>query len=298
MQYLTININTTNNTDQVMILSTVVKTESDLRIDHNSKCLFLGSCFTQNISDKAVYYGFNVCHPFGAIYNPASVLKCLNILKNRTLVSETDLIPDRHLFSHYDFHSKYSDTDKAEAVKKMNNAVCTGNSFFNEADYIIITFGTTGIYRLKSSGMVVANCHHTDQKEFTREILPIDWITDNYSDFVRQFPNKRFIFTVSPIRYRKDGYHQSKLSKAALLIAIDRICSQNANCSYFPSYEIMDDELRDYRFYAADMIHPSTVAIDYIWEKFADTYFTEETKLKCKEFEDVRKLENHLTLVP
>ncbi len=276
-----------------MILKTIVRTQSELRISHTDKVLFLGSCFATNIASKAAYYGFDVYNPFGAIYNPASVLKCLNILKCNNFVTSDKLIYERGLFCSYDFHSAYSRATADDALKAMNAEIERGHNYLDSAKFIIITLGTAHAYTLTGTGEIVANCHHTDAKCFTRRLLSIDEIADNIGGFVKEFPDKEFIFTVSPIRYAKDGFHNSRLSKATLLLAIDKICNSHKNCSYFPSYEIMEDELRDYRFYAADMIHPSDLAVDYIWEQFADTYFTEETKGKCKEFEKARKLENH-----
>lgn len=272
---------------------TEVNIKSLIRITHQSKVLFLGSCFAKNISDKAVYYGFDAYHPFGAIYNPASVLKCLSILKCNNFVTSADLVRERGLFCSYDFHSSYSRESEEETLNVMNAEIERGNNFLKTATHVILTFGTAYTYTLCSTGEVVANCHHTDAKAFTRRRMTVDEIAAAYGAFVKEYPDKQFIFTVSPIRYTKDGFNGSRLSKAILLLAIEKICSENDNCSYFPSYEIMEDDLRDYRFYAADMIHPSDVAIDYIWSKFSDTYFPDETKVKCKEFEKIRKLENH-----
>jgi len=273
---------------------TTFETKSSLSISHTSKLLFLGSCFTKNISDKACYFGLDAYHPFGAIYNPASILKCLNILKYYKIVTNADLVHEKGLFCNYNFHSSYSGVTEKEALDNMNREIESGHNFFNNATHIIVTFGTAFAYSLKSSGEIVANCHHTDASAFSRRRLSIDEIAADYGAFVKEHPDKQFIFTVSPIRYKKDTFHGSRLSKAVLLLAIEKICSENRNCSYFPSYEIMEDDLRDYRFYASDMLHPSDVAVDYIWEHFSNAYFSDETKLKCKEVEKKRLEENHI----
>jgi len=272
---------------------TEVNIKSDIRISHKSKVMFLGSCFAKNISDKASYYGFNVSHPFGAIYNPASVLKCLMLQKCYKLVTSGRLVREKGLYCNYDFHSSYSREREEEALDVMNAEIKRGGAFLQDATHIILTFGTAYAYTLNSTGEVVANCHHTDAKAFTRRRMSIDEIAAEYGSFVKEYPDKHFIFTVSPIRYIKDGLNGSRLSKAILLLAIERICAENSNCSYFPSYEIMEDDLRDYRFYAADMVHPSDVAVEYIWSKFAETYFSDETKALCKKYEELRLLENH-----
>lgn len=274
-----------------MNLSTKVEVKSDIKLSHKSKILFLGSCFAKNISEKARYFGFNVCHPFGAIYNPTSILNSLDTLANKSFVTESELITDGGLYASYRFHSEWSRPGKQEALEAMNSEIEAGHNFLTTADVIILTFGTACTYSL--SGNVVANCHHTDAKLFSRSRLGVDEIAAAYGEFVRRYPDKRFIFTVSPIRYLKYTLHGSRLDKGILLLAIERICSENANCSYFPAYEIVEDELRDYRFYAADMIHPSETAVDYIWEKFSECYFDSDTMKVCKEFDTLRRLENH-----
>ena len=276
-----------------MNFRTEISAKSNLRIDHNSRILFLGSCFAQNISAKAAYHGLTAYHPFGAIYNPASVLNSIKMLAEGATIAEDELIEDKGLYSHYSFHSSYSRSTKGEALQEMNREIAAGEEFWNKADIVILTFGTARTYILKSSGKVVANCHHTDQKEFQKGSLSIEEIAEMYINLAKAHPDKKFIFTVSPIRYLKYGLHESRLDKATLLIAVDKICSAAENCTYFPSYEIMNDDLRDYRFFASDMIHPSDAAIDYIWEKFAECYFSAETKKLCTEYDKLRKLENH-----
>lgn len=276
-----------------MNFRTEIEPKSNLRIDHNSRILFLGSCFAQNISAKAGYFGFKAYHPFGAVYNPASVLNSIKMLAEGASITENELIEDKGLYSHYSFHSSYSKGTKEEALQEMNKELTIGEDFWNKADIVILTFGTARTYTLKSSGIVVANCHHTDQKEFQKGILSIDEIAEMYIQLTKAYPDKKFILTVSPIRYLKYGLHESRLDKATLLLAVDKICGAVENCTYFPSYEIMNDDLRDYRFFASDMIHPSDAAIDYIWEKFAECYFSAETKKLCTEYDKLRKLENH-----
>lgn len=281
-----------------MRFNTPIFPTSPLRITHADKVMFLGSCFAQNISAKALYYGFDVCHPFGAIYNPASVLSSIKTITDGIMVTEDELIEERGLYCCYRFHSSYSDANKAEALRKMNSEIERSREFFNKASYIIITFGTARTYRLISSGSVVSNCHHTDQSCFKRENLSIAEIKDMFIELAQKYSEKEFIFTVSPIRYLKYGLHESRLDKATLLLATDEICKAATNCSYFPSYEIMNDDLRDYRFFNSDMIHPSDVAIDYIWEKFAECYFSKETESLCTKYEKLRKLENHRPSAP
>lgn len=276
-----------------MNLRTEISPKAKFNITHNDTVLFLGSCFAHNISDKAAYYGFKVFHPFGAIYNPASVLISIKRLADAKLITEDELIEDKGMFSSYSFHSSYSRKTKEEALQAMNSEINRGHIIFDNANIVILTFGTARTYTLRDSGHVVANCHHTDQKEFIKNTLNVDEITSMYISLAKTYQDKRFIFTVSPIRYLKYGLHESRVDKAVLLLAIDQICREAENCTYFPSYEILNDDLRDYRFYAPDMIHPSTVAIDYIWEKFSECYLTESDMRLCLEYDKLRKLESH-----
>ncbi len=248
-----------------MEFTTKVETDSKgMRISHHDRMMMLGSCFTDNIGARLISVGFDcTVNPFGALYNPVSVLNAL----------------DRRDSEFYRWVQKDG----------YNGGV--------DADIYILTFGTSWVYRLKETGHIVANCKKQPDSLFRRERLTVEQITGEYGEFIRRAvipQGRRVIFTVSPIRHKRDGMHANQLSKSTLLLAIDRLCGEFPDtCRYFPAYEIMMDELRDYRFYADDMIHPSAKAIDYIWQRFSETYFSKDTIKYKDEFERLDRTLNH-----
>ena len=241
----------------------------DLSLSHRQKYLLLGSCFSDSIGEKLVNAGFDcVVNPFGALYNPLSIMNAL--------------------------------TARGEEFLQWTQKSCGDLDFdkvIQSADVFILTFGTAWAYMLKQTGHIVANCKKQPDSLFTRFRVTIDEVIENYSEFIdcTIVPNhKTIVFTVSPIRHKKDGLHENQLSKSILLLAIDRLCKAYPNhCYYFPSYEIMMDELRDYRFYADDMLHPSPVAVDYIWEQFQQTFFDKKTIGFIEEFEKLNRILHH-----
>ncbi|NCC99347.1 MAG: GSCFA domain protein [Bacteroidia bacterium] len=267
-------------------------------INHKDSWLLLGSCFAQNIAKKASFYGFESLYPFGALYNPISIIRSINMLKGNVRLTDADLFLEREQWNSYNFHSDYSDIDKNVALCKMNECLDKGHRILESAKIIIITFGTAYIYHNNDTGEVVANCHHSAMSNFTRKLLTADEIVSSYQDILNKYSKKQFIFTVSPIRHLKDGAHANQLSKSTLLLAIDNICNTHKNCHYFPSYEIVLDELRDYRFYSDDMIHPSKITVDYVWERFSETYFNKETQNLNKKIEEIRLEEMHHPILP
>lgn len=244
----------------------------DLSLSHQQKFMLLGSCFTDNIGEKLKNAGFEcVINPFGALYNPLSILNAL-------------IARDEEFHQWTQKTCEDTDFDKA----------------MNQTDVFILTFGTAWVYMLNQTGHVVANCKKQPDAHFSRRRITIDEIVDKYTEFIGQtiVPHqKTIVFTVSPIRHKKDGLHENQLSKSILLLAIDRLCKAYPHhCYYFPSYEIMMDELRDYRFYADDMLHPSPVAVRYIWECFQQTYFSAKTIGFIEEFEKLNRILKHQPL--
>ena len=247
---------------------------SKTEISHESSILLLGSCFSDNIGEKLSDGGFHVCvNPLGTLYNPASIKEALS-------PSQWDEFKEW-------LHTKARPDEWHPEEWKRGKV-------------IIITFGTAWIYRLRETGMIVANCKKQPDRLFQREKLSVDEIVRMWAPLIEnEFEDSKFIFTVSPIRHKKDGFHENQLSKATLLLAISELCTRYPErCEYFPAYEIMMDELRDYRFYADDMLHPSEVAVEYIWQCFQNTYFSEPTKQKVAEEEKRRRQERHIPLTP
>ena len=264
--------------------------ESEWKMKTGAKVLLVGSCFADEIGEKMVRGGFEaMVNPFGTLYNPASIAASLlrSISEKEYTADSVELIQSEsdgmwHSWMH---HSSFSSLDVATLVERINGTTHCVADFLREADVLIVTMGTAIIYRLKETGMLVANCHKQLDSLFVRERLNSYDIVDQWEMLLQLLesvnPKLKVIFTVSPIRHKRDGYHVNQVSKGILLQGVDEIVngkSSNSQCFYFPSYEIMMDELRDYRFYADDMIHPSEKAVEYIWQRFQDTYFDNKTK--------------------
>lgn len=277
-----------------MKLSTAVEIGAcGFGISHDDKILSVGSCFSQNMAARLTHHGFTAMNPFGAIYNPMSIEKSLALLESGEPYPETGLFEENESWHSYDFHSDYSDSDKQSCLHKINACIRQGHEMLEKCTVLLITLGTSYCYRLKSSGETVANCHKSPAASFERFFLPAEDSFRILDKIAKRHHNKHIVLTVSPIRHLKDGLHANQLSKGNLLIAADKVCEANENCFYFPSYEIVTDELRDYRFYAPDMVHLSQVAIDYVWERFSECFFDEHTKQINREVADLRAMENH-----
>ena len=275
------------------ILTPVDIPKPERQIDFSCKILCLGSCFADSMGEKLSQYGFDcLVNPFGTLYNICSVFNSLMRLgavsgllrsSDNPLFSKEDIIlrPDGK-FVTWSHHSRcglrQTEGTAEDFLKKANQDLNNAAGFFCQADTVIITLGTSFVYKLKGTEFVVSNCHKFPAKDFERVFVPAEDTTEMIAQIKAMFPKKRFIFTVSPIRHLADGAHGNNLSKSALLLAIE-----NAGAEYFPSYEIMLDELRDYRWYAEDMTHPSEAAIKYIFEKFTEAFIAESCKDQMKE---------------
>jgi hypothetical protein len=260
----------------------------DFQICHTHKITLLGSCFTENIGGLLLQNYFNVdINPFGIIYNPVSVLNSLNHLINNKQFALTELQYANNKWFSYFFHGSFSNPDKEKTLEQINNRMQFSSERLRNSQFLFLTFGTSWVYRHKEMNFVVSNCHKTPETVFERYLLTVDEIFDNYKLLINNIleinPEIKIIFTISPIRHWKDGAHGNQISKSTLLLAIYQLTKIFSNVFYFPSYEIVMDELRDYRFYADDMLHISNLAVEYIWERFSDTFFSEKTKSITKE---------------
>lgn len=248
--------------------------KSHLPIDYSSRILLLGSCFSENIGAKLAYYKFqSTSNPFGIIFNPFSIEKIVLRIVNKDFFTEKDIFFYNERWHCYEVHSELSNQNKEAFIQKLNEIITVIHLKILSLTHCIITYGTSWVYRLKSSNEVVANCHKMPQDKFDKEILSVEVVEKsikNTVNLIRKInPNCHVIFTVSPVRHLKDGFVENQRSKSHLITAINSIYnSQLMAHNYFPSYEIMMDELRDYRFYSEDMLHPNQFAIDYIWERF------------------------------
>lgn len=272
-----------------------------LEITHKSHLLLAGSCFAGNIGNMLAERKFNIeANPFGVLYNPVSISAMLERIAKGEMFTEDSPELFEHNGSWHSIlhHSDFSCKTKEELLSTLNSRMVQSHKMANECDIAIITFGTAYVYTLKSNNTIVGNCHKLPGNMFERWLLTIEEITGTMSGIIERYrtcnPGIKFLFTVSPIRHMRDGAHDNQKSKATLLLAIDRLMELYPdNVLYFPAYEIVLDELRDYRFYADDMVHPSSVAVEYIWECFGKCYFGDSTQKLNEEIEAVIRATNH-----
>ncbi len=253
----------------------------------------MGSCFAANMAKKMEQAGFCTCYPFGALYNPISIAQGIEYIQKGTPLQDSDLFYYNEQWHHIDFHSDFSHADKDTALAQINQAIAQGHQAWNSSQVLILTLGTAWYYTWKTSGKVAGNCHRLPAGQFERSRLSLQQITTALQTIVQQAADKQIIITVSPIRHWKDGAIANQRSKALLLLACEQLEQQFSNVTYFPSYELMMDELRDYRFYADDMMHPSDMAVQYIWERFADTFFGTTTQHACIDWNKIEQMRQH-----
>ena len=263
------------------------------QIDYASKLLLIGSCFSENISKKLAYFKFDAAsNPFGILFNPKAIETLFLNSLNEKIYTEKDVFLLNERWHCFDAHSDLSDTDNKELLHDLNLAIKSTNKRLKEATHIIITLGTSWTYRFTETNAIVGNCHKVPQKKFAKELLSIDEISASLKTICDRIsainPKATVIFTVSPVRHIKDGFVENSLSKAHLTSAIHKSLGE-VDGKYFPSYEIMMDDLRDYRFYNSDMIHPNETAIDYIWEHFKHVWIQENTFSIMKEVDNIQK---------
>ena len=275
----------------------------DFRIGHHDKIMMIGSCFAENISKRMLSAGFCVnTNPFGIMYNPGSIFKNIQTIISRKKYSTSDIFEYQGLYHSFDHHGKYSDISPENCIHTINKEVESAHTFLKQTSILVITFGTAFVYSLKSNNIIVSNCHKLPEKTFERKRLTVDEIVEDWSNLLKLLydynPGLKILFTVSPIRHWKDGAHENQLSKSTLLLAIDELIRNHKQCCYFPAYEFMMDDLRDYRFYADDMLHPSNLAIEYIWEKFSDTFFEKKTITLIDEWTKIKQALEHKPFNP
>lgn len=265
------------------------------KIGYSSKVLLLGSCFVENIGKKLEYFKFqHSINPFGILFHPAAIRNFLQNVWEKRLFSEEDIFYHNETWHFFGAHSDLNSSEKSDILTLLNSAVEETYEFLKTATHVIITPGTAWGYRYMESGNVVGNCHKVPQKNFSKELLEVKKDLLTCVEIIQKLcPSAAIIFTVSPIRHLRDGFVENQWSKAKLITGVHEVLSETSQTSYYPSYEIMMDELRDYRFYAEDMVHPNSVAVDYIWEKFADTWISSEARQVMKKIYSIQKGLSH-----
>ena len=277
--------------------------EKEVKIAHSERIMLWGSCFVENIGHLLKENKFRCeVNPLGILYNPISIAESMRQVLAKKVYQETDLFQSGGMWHSWMHHSDFSSSSAEDCLKRINGNMAVVTETLSDTDWLVVTWGTAYVYYLQQSRMIVGNCHKQPEKLFVRKRLDIAEIVDVWKCLIDKLralnPRLKVLFTVSPIRHAKDGMHGNQLSKSVLLLAVDEVCRACSDCFYFPSYEIMMDELRDYRFYADDMLHSSTRAVEYIWECFSQCYFTKETIGLIKEWEGIKRALEHRPFNP
>lgn len=269
-----------------------IEKQSHNLIDYGSNVLLLGSCFSDNIGKKLDYFKFqNLQNPFGILFHPKGIENLISHAIEGKIYSENDIFFHNEQWHCFDTHSKLSNTSKENLLNDLNTIIKSTNEQIRASTHIIITLGTTWMYRFIETNSIVANCHKVPQKQFRKELMSLEEVIqslENIINLVKKVNSEAsIIFTVSPVRHLKDGFIGNAQSKAHLISAIHKVI--NNQLYYFPSYELMMDELRDYRFYEEDMIHPNNTAINYIWDKFIKGWISEQALKTMDEVDVIQK---------
>ena len=287
--------------DELKLQTQVDAGRSRLGISLADRTMVLGSCFADNIGEKMTGLGFDVCvNPFGTLYNPVSLCNSIARLDSGIPFTEKECVPmgaGADLYCSFSHHTAFARRTPEEFLSNANSALENASKAWKAADKVVITLGTAWCFTHIPSGEIVSNCLKVDGRQFSRRRLSVSETAMLLSGTVSRFPDKEFIFTISPIRHLKDGAHGNQLSKSTLLLAVDEVLSRFPDrTDYFPAYEIVLDELRDYRFYSADMVHPSQQAVDYLWSRFVSWGIPENELPELEERRKVLQRSHHRDL--
>ncbi|MGQ9620627.1 MAG: GSCFA domain-containing protein [Bacteroidales bacterium] len=276
---------------------------SERKITYPSAVIFIGSCFAMEIGQKMAEAKMKVMiNPSGTVYNPVSIGNAIDIIISKKVFTRENLFHYDNLYHSFYHYTDFTSSDPDEALEKINSSTVLTHNFLKKAGFMFVTFGTARVYRLRETGMIVSNCHKLPSDMFTNELLTVDYIYEFWASLLERianFNNKlKVIFTVSPVRYLKDGAHGNQISKSILFLAIEQLLAHHTVPAYFPAYELLMDDLRDYRFYAGDMVHPSDSAIDYIFDSFKNTFFDSDTAALYNEVTEIIKARKHRLISP
>jgi hypothetical protein len=273
-----------------------------IQIDHQHKVMLVGSCFAENIGDRMLRHHFNVLmNPNGILFNPISISQCLEYCLGNDERIHSGLLERNGIHFSFLHHSSISSVDKDTFRKELKDTQQRAHDFLKQANTLIVTFGSAFVYYHKELKMPVANCHKLPANAFEKNLLTVEEIVNEFSDLIPKLkafnPKLNFIFTVSPVKYLKDGIEENNLSKATLLLAAHEL-KKRFGADYFPAYELVIDDLRDHRFFKEDLAHPNEEAINYVWEKFSEIYFPLKTRELNSELSAIISSENHKILFP
>ena len=284
-----------------MILQTNIKINPiEQTLVYGDGLLFLGSCFADEVGSICRGLGFDaLVNPFGVLYNPASIAQSVGRLDSgKPFAAEEVIRVGEEQYCTFSHNTAFWNASETALLKQVNQSLAEAYAHFVKSKWVIISLGTSWVFRYKANGSVVSNCHKLPANQFERQFLSVEQSFRYLSEIVQQHPEKQFVFTVSPLRHLKDGLHENQLSKAALLLAVDQVCKQFNNAHYFPAYEILLDELRDYRFYKEDMVHPTEQAVHYIWERFIDFAIDPKEKPAMKAASELKQMLQHRPVFP
>jgi hypothetical protein len=285
------------------------------KINHRQKLLLMGSCFTENIGTKLKQHKFEILeNPNGILFNPVSITQSLNNYIDNKHYNAKELFYENECWNSWQHHSRFSHPDKALCLKQINQSQQQAHTFLQKAEWVLVTLGSAFVYTLNFSdtstaeasagveGMVVANCHKVPTDKFNKRLLGLDEITTallTMLDKLKAFnPFAKIIFTISPVRHLRDGFTENNRSKARLIEAVHSLTETKKNIFYFPAYELVMDDLRDYRFYAEDMVHPNYAATNYVWQKFTEACIDEPTQKLMKEINTINAAKSHKPFNP
>ncbi|HCI55994.1 MAG TPA: GSCFA domain-containing protein [Bacteroidales bacterium] len=287
-----------------MILRTTFDIEpSREKISYFTPVLFIGSCFAFETGRRMEELKMKVMiNPFGSVYNPVSVGNTIDIIMERKLFGIDDIFRYDNLYHSFFHNTEFSSDNFDIVIGRINESIIKAHDFLKEASFLFFTFGTARVYRLRENGMIVSNCHKLPSYYFVEELLSVDSICEFWMpllDRIKSFNNRlKTIFTVSPVRYMKEGAHGNQVSKSVLFLSIEKLLSHPSFPRYFPAYELIIDDLRDYRFYNDDMVHPSSFAVNYVFNAFSRAYFSDETICLINEVMEIVKASKHRLLSP
>ncbi len=284
-----------------MILQTEIKINPlEQAIRYSDGLLFLGSCFADEVGGVCRGLGFNaLVNPFGVLYNPTSISQSVERLFSGRPFSHEEVIGvGEGYYCTFSHNTTFWNVSEVALLEQVNQSLAEAHAHFEKSKWVIISLGTSWAFRNMETQAIVSNCHKLPAARFERIFLSVEQSVQCLSEIVKRHPEKQFVFTVSPLRHLKDGLHENQLSKAALLLAVDEVCKAFDNSHYFPAYEILLDELRDYRFYEEDMVHPTDQAVRYIWERFADFAIDPSEKPAMKAASELKQMIQHRPLFP
>jgi hypothetical protein len=274
----------------------------DIKINHQQNLLLIGSCFTEQIGTKLANHKFSILdNPNGILFNPSSISKSISSYISNKQYTEADLFYQNECWNSWEHHSRFSHPDKTTCLQGINESQIKAHGFLKKANWLLITLGSAFVYQLENKE-VVANCHKVPTDKFKKRLLPVEEVFADLQKMIKEAvtfnPQLKIIFTISPVRHLRDGFVENNRSKATLIQAVHQLVEKNSTCFYFPAYELVIDDLRDYRFFAEDMVHPNYAATNYVWEKFIAACIDEPSQQLMKEIAVIVAAKNHKPFNP